>query len=280
MKEQSVFSSLIYIMLVVVASYGLLLLLVFFSQDSLLYIPNGRSIQMTPADAGMTYEQVELKTSDHVSIHGWFIPAKPSRGVILFCHGNAGNISHRLDTLILFKKLGFSTFIFDYRGYGQSGGKPSEEGTYRDVMAAYLYLIKERAVNPDRIVLFGRSIGAAIAAYLATQNKCAALIVESGFTSVPELAQQLYPFLPAKLISKFSYDTKAFLKKTTCPVLVAHSGDDEIIPFSHGRQLFESAGKPKHFLEMRGGHNDGFYVTGNDYFKGFDQFLTEALHKE
>ena len=270
-------SSLIHVAVVAAIGYALLLLVVFWNQDSLLYIPGDRTIRAVPSDIGLNYEEVKFAGSDQVSIHGWFVTVDNPRGVVLFCHGNAGNISHRLDSLKLFARLGFSILIFDYRGYGRSEGKPTEAGTYRDVRAAYTYLLEKHLIKPEQIVLFGRSVGAGVATHLASRQQCGALIMESGFTSVPDLAQQLYPFLPVRLLTRFSYNSKEILKEIDCPVLVAHSQDDEIIPFSHGRQLFEAAGEPKHFLRMRGGHNDGFYVTGESYFNGLDQFLTEAL---
>lgn len=149
-----------------------------------------------------------------------------------FLHGNAGNISHRLDSLRIFHGLGLDVLILDYRGYGRSEGRPSEEGTYRDARAASRYLVEARGVAPERIVVFGRSIGAAIAAALAVEQRPAALILESGFTSVPDLAADLYPWLPARRLARLHYDTRARLPHVTVPVLIVHSRDDEIISFS------------------------------------------------
>jgi len=271
------FGSLVYILLVAIVGFLLFMVFFYWNQDRLVYFPGDRKIRVLPSDVGLGYEEVVLTSADQVRLHGWFIPVDNPRGVILFCHGNAGNISHRLDSLRLLAKLGFSTLIFDYRGYGRSAGKPTERGTYLDVEAAYNYLIKKRQVKPTQIVLFGRSMGAAVAAHLGSLHQCGALIMESGFTSVPDLGQQLYPFLPVRMLSRYSYDSKAFLKKITGPVLIAHSTDDEIVPFSHGQQLFEAASEPKRFLKMKGGHNDGFYVTGQDYYNSLDQFLSEVI---
>ncbi len=270
-------SSLVEVGIIVCFGYALLVLVVFFKQSSLLYIPGDRTIRVTPSAIGLKYEDVKFTSSDNVTIHGWFVTVENPRGVILFCHGNAGNISHRLDSLRLFAELGFSTLIFDYRGYGKSEGSPTEKGTYLDSEAAYNYLVQKRGVKPERIVLFGRSLGAAVAAHLVTREKCAALIMESGFTSVPDLGQQLYPYLPVRLLSRLSYNSEKILKTITCPILVVHSQDDEIIPFSHGWQLFEAANEPKQFLKMRGDHNNGFLITGDDYISGLSTFLANVI---
>lgn len=257
--------------------YLLFLLFLFLGQDSMLYIPGDRTLRMKPSDIGLKYEDVRLETADNVVIHGWLMTVDKPKGVVIFCHGNAGNISHRVDNLRLFAELGFSVLIFDYRGYGQSSGKPTEAGTYLDGEAVYDYLVEVKEIKPEKIVVFGRSMGAAIATYIASKRKCGGLIIESAFTSVPDIGQQLYPFLPVRLLSRYSYDSKARLKTIHCPVLVAHSPNDEIIPFSHGEQLFQVANQPKSFLTMKGGHNDGYYTTGKYYFDELDKFLTETL---
>ncbi|MEA3546234.1 MAG: alpha/beta hydrolase [Thermodesulfobacteriota bacterium] len=232
---------------------------------------------MSPVDVGLPYESVKLVTSDNVQLDGWYIPAPHARGVVLFCHGNAGNISHRLESLLLFNKLGFSTLIFDYRGYGRSQGKPSEQGMYKDAEIAWQHLTQERGVPPPQIILFGRSLGAAVTAHLATIHTPAALILESCFTSVPDIAADLYPFLPVRLLSRLDYNAIKKLENVPCPVLIAHSPNDEIIPYKHGRALYAAAKEPKRFLELRGGHNDGFLVTGKVYRDGLDSFLSEIL---
>ncbi len=195
---------------------------------------------------------------------------------MIFFHGNAGNISHRLDSLKIFNSLGLSTLIFDYRGFGRSEGKVSEEGTYRDAEAVWRY-VRERNVPSGKIILFGRSLGAAIAAHLATKHTPAGLILESAFTSVPDVAARAYWFIPARWLARFNYNTKAYLTSAKCPVLVIHSPDDDIIPFSNGRELFEAATEPKQFLKIHGGHNEGFLVSGQSYVDGLGGFLTAYL---
>ena len=149
-------------------------------QDRMLYYPD-REVLQTPEDIGLEYEEVSLKTKDNVTISGWYIPAEHEKAVLLFCHGNAGNISHRLESINIFHNIGLSVLIFDYRGYGKSEGKPSEKGTYRDAEAAWNYLVEEKRKTPDRIILFGRSLGAAIAADIALRKIPQGLILKSGF---------------------------------------------------------------------------------------------------
>ena len=266
-------------LLVAVYGYSAFLAFIYFYQPRLLFFPNmpSREVEVSPGEVGLPYESVKLVTSDKVQLDGWFIPAPQARGVVLFCHGNAGNISHRLDSLLLFNKLGLSTLIFDYRGYGRSQGKPSEQGTYQDAEAAWQHLRQERGVPPQQIILFGRSLGAAVAAHLATIHTAGALIIESCFTSVPDIAADLYPFLPARLLSRLDYNAKAKLENVGCPVLIVHSPNDEIIPYKHGRALYAAAKEPKRFLELRGGHNDGFLITGKAYRDGLDRFLSGPL---
>ncbi|MEO1249772.1 MAG: alpha/beta hydrolase, partial [Pseudomonadota bacterium] len=214
---------------------------------------------------------------DGVTLDAWFVPAPDARGTLLFFHGNAGNISHRLESVRIFHELGLSTLIFDYRGYGQSEGTPSEQGTYTDALAAWRHLTEERAIPPSKIILFGRSMGAAVAAYLADQHTPAGLILESGFTSVPDMAAQIYPWLPVRLLARIGYPTAEYVSGVESPILIAHSPGDEIVPYTHGLALFEQANEPKSFLEMTGGHNDGFLVTGDPYVDGLDAFFSFAL---
>jgi len=269
----------VHFLLLAACGYSAFLVFIYFYQPRLLFFPNipSREVKVSPAEAGLPYESVKLVTSDTIQLDGWYIPASQARGVVLFCHGNAGNISHRLDSLLLFNKLGLSTLIFDYRGYGRSQGKPSEQGTYQDAEAAWQYLTQERGVLPPKIILFGRSLGAAVAAHLAAIHTPGALILESSFTSVPDIAADLYPFLPVGLLSRVDYNVKEKLENVACPVLIVHGPNDEIIPYKHGRALYAAAKEPKRFLELRGGHNEGFLITGKTYRDGLDGFLSEAL---
>ena len=259
-----------------VVLYFTIVALVFFLQSRLIYFPV-RDVATTPQLRGLAFEQVRLQTADGPTLDAWFIPAASARGVVLFCHGNAGNISHRLDSIAIFHSLGLDTLIFDYRGYGRSTGRPSEDGTYRDATAALRYLVDKRKISPDRIVVFGRSLGAAVATWLATQHQAAALIAESAFTSVPDLAADIYPWLPMRWVARFKYNSLDRIAQVEFPVLVVHSRDDEIIPFRHGQQLYDDARGRKRLLEIRGGHNDGFYASGVVYREGLDRFFDEVL---
>jgi fermentation-respiration switch protein FrsA (DUF1100 family) len=245
-------------------------------QRRLVYFPM-REYATTPDAVGLPYEAVAFAAADGVKLSGWFVPAEKPRGVVLFCHGNAGNISHRVETMRLHRELGLSSFHFDYRGYGQSEGTPSEQGTYRDAEAAWRYLTEGRKVPAEQIVLHGRSLGGSIAAWLARERPAKALIAESTFTSIPDVAARVYWFLPVRLMARYHYETKAAVPRVQCPVLIVHSAQDEIVPFSHGRQLYELAPAPKTFLEIHGGHNDGWEESREVYARGLDDFLTSCL---
>lgn len=275
-RGRKLMNALVNILLVAALGYGLLLIFMYYYQNRLLFLPNipSRNVERSPSAVGLAYEPVDLVTSDNIHLDGWFISAPEKRGVILFCHGNAGNISHRFDSLLLFHKLGFSTLIFDYRGYGRSEGRPTEAGTYLDAEAAWGYLTEDRSMAPSHIILFGRSLGAAVAVHQAAVYTPGALIFESCFTSGPDMAAELYPFLPVRWLSRLDYNVQQQLQEVSCPVLVMHSRDDEIIPFRHGLALYEAANEPKQFLELLGGHNDGFLLAGRTYTQGLDEFLS------
>jgi len=253
----------------VYVAWGLVLL---FMQSKLLYRPM-REINFTPADLNLKFEEVTFQSADGVRLTGWYVPVKNAHHTVLFCHGNGGNVMHVLDSLNLLSELGLSCFIFDYRGYGKSGGRPTEAGMYLDVQAAYDWLIREKRVRPERIILFGRSLGGSIAAYLAGRVQCAALIVESAFTSYPDIGARFYPYLPVRLFARFRYDTLAYIKEAGCPVMVIHSRDDELVPFEFGTRLFEAAHEPKQFVEIFGSHNDGFLISGDLYREAWAKWL-------
>lgn len=260
------------------AAYAGLAGVLYFSQSSMVYYPEiGREIIATPRQAGLDYEEVRLLAADGVALHGWFVPSAQSRGTVLFLHGNAGNISHRLDFLLMFHRLGYNTLIIDYRGYGNSAGKPSEQGTYLDAEAAWRHLTETRKIPPDTIALFGESLGGAVAAWLAVRHPPAALVIASGFTSVPDLAAKFYPYLPVRRLSRFSYDTREYLQSVAAPVFIAHSPDDEIIPYRHGRALYDAAKPPKQFLELSGGHNEGFIFVRDSWARALGEFLDEHV---
>ncbi len=264
--------SLLYLGLILAALYvgwGLVLL---FLQPRLLYRPV-RSISFTPADLDLDFEDVTFHASDGNTLNGWYVPAARSKFTLLFCHGNGGNIMHRLDSLNMFYNLGLSCFIFDYRGYGRSEGRPSEIGTYRDAQAAYEWLTQTKHVPAEQIILFGRSLGGSVAAHLAGRVDARALVIESAFTSYPDIGARFYPYLPVRPFARFKYNTLACLSKVRCPVLVVHSRDDELVSFEFGTRLFEAAPEPKQFVEIFGGHNDGFLLSGDVYKDAWVKWL-------
>lgn len=233
----------------------------------------GRELAATPARVGLEFQDVELRTSDGETLHGWWLPHERSRATLLFFHGNAGNVSHRLESLEIFHALGVDTLIIDYRGYGRSSGRPTEAGLYRDARAAWDWLTETQGIAGDDIILFGRSLGGAVASELATRVDAAGLILESVFTSVPDIGAELYWWLPVRWLSRLQFDTAEYLRQTELPVLVVHSRDDEIIPFAHGRRLREIAGARGSLLELRGGHNTGFLESRARYREGLERFL-------
>lgn len=257
------------------AVYVLVGLLLYFRQGAYIYLP-ARTLRQTPAAIGLAYEDIRLKTEDGATIAAWFIPADTesnaeNRPVVLFCHGNAGNIGDRLNTIRTFVSLGLDVLIFDYHGYGESEGKPGENETYLAALAAWEHLTLTRGVPPNRIVVFGRSLGGGVASWLARRCDPGLLVLESAFESVPAMARKIYPIYPVRLLSRFSYDTLARMEHIRCPVIVAHSRDDEMIPFEQGRRIFEAANEPKTFIELQGSHNAG----GIDITPGYRALFRE-----
>jgi hypothetical protein len=223
---------------------------------------------------------VEIRTADGETLAAWWVPAEGARGTVLFFHGNAGNISHRLDYLQMFHRLRYSTLIVDYRGYGMSTGSPSEKGTYLDAEAAWDYARHARLARPEDIVIAGESLGGAVATWLAAKVNPRAVVLLSTFTSVPDLGAQVYWFLPVRLLSRIRYDNRENLKRISAPVFIAHSRDDDVVPYAHGKKLFEAANEPKAFLEMSGGHNDGFIFTRPEWVAALAAFLDSLPAKK
>lgn len=268
---------MIYTILIGLAlGYLLLVGFVYLRQGSMVYYPT-KDIEGTPADIGLKYEELTLTTKDNIKLLAWYVPAKDERGVLLFCHGNAGNISHRLDSIRIFHDLGLSVLIFDYRGYGRSEGSATEEGTYLDAESAWEYLVNVKGARPEKIMLFGRSLGSAVAAELALKQPAAGIIIESGFKSIPALGAKFFPYLPVRLISRFQYSTIDKVSRINIPKLFIHSPQDEMIPYEHGAELFKNAAEPKEFLQIRGGHNEGFLTSGKVYTDGLNGFIAKNL---
>jgi len=265
-------SLLISIVVVLFIAYWGLGLILYFMQPTFLYGPV-RVVPYTPGELGLDFEEVIFKSSDGLQLSGWYIPADNSEFTVLFCHGNGGNMMHRLDSINILYNLGLNCFIFDYRGYGNSQGKPGEEGTYLDVRAAYKWLTEEKKISPDDIIIFGRSLGGSIAAQLAGRVEAKGLIIESTFTSYADIGKKFYPYMPVRWFARFSYHTVDFLKSVHCPVMIIHSRNDEVVPFEFGLELYEAANEPKEFVEIFGSHNDGFLVSSEIYNKGWTKWL-------
>lgn len=264
--------------IIVILSYAGLCLLLFSCQTPIIF-PRGGSIWQTPGDAGFEYEDIHLDVFDKAT-HGWYIHADAPRGVVLFSHGNAGTIADRLDSVAIFREMGFDVLIYDYGGYGLSTGRPSENRCNADVAAVWHYLTVGRDVDPGKIVLFGRSLGTGPTVELASRELPAAVILESPLLSVVRVAKGLYPFLPVNLLARHRFDNEAKINKVRAPLLILHSPSDEIIPFSHGQRLFELANEPKQFVELRGTHNDGYVATGERYVETINRFLTPYVPRE
>jgi fermentation-respiration switch protein FrsA (DUF1100 family) len=219
-----------------------------------------------PKDLGLAAEEVRLEPELGVELHAWFFPHPDPLASLLFCHGNAGNASHRLGNVRLLVDKGFQVLLFDYRGYGHSSGAPSELGLYRDASAAWLHLVERPDTANAPHIIFGRSLGGAVAVDLAVRAGASGLIVESTFTSIRTLVRLIYhvplPEMPVR------YDSLSKIGQLKMPLLAIHGEQDELIPFADGRALFEAAPQPKTWYPIPGaGHNDTYAVGGEAYFR-------------
>ncbi len=263
----------------VAACYVVLLIVLRLGESRLLYVPGGsRSLAEPPAALGLGILRVELTASDGVRLVSWAMPADSGSGYwLLICHGNAGNISEagRPFHYAGLRALGLSLFAFDYRGYGESEGAPTEEGLYRDADAAYRYLRDELDVPAERIVVFGHSLGSAVALELVSRVPAAGVVLDGALTSVVERAQELFPYAPVRWIAASRYPSIERVGALTIPKLFLHARADEVIPFGHGRRLFEAAAEPKLFVPLQGGHGDAFEVDSAAYFGAIGRFILE-----
>jgi len=263
--------------LLLLLALGLLNVFMYLQQPSMTFFPY-KKLEQTPQDWGLEYEDVQLETVDGVLLHGWYIPHSGSRHsaqkTLLFFHGNAGNISHRRASLEVFHQLGLNVFIFDYRGYGNSQGKPDEDGLYKDARAAWFYLTGQRGIEQGDIILFGRSLGGVIAAELAAEVQPGALILESVFSSARDVANVIFPVLSRLVLLRYDFNTVAYVRQVASPVLVLHSTDDEIIPLPLGEKVFQAANEPKSFVRMRGGHNSGLRMSQPEYERAVGMFVS------
>ncbi len=222
--------------------------------------------ESTPDEFTLTYRDVYFHTRDGEKLHGWFFPQKEELPVILFCHGNAGNISHRLENIQILLRQKLQVFIFDYRGYGKSSGRPSEDGLYLDGVAAYDYLTKDEQISASKIIPFGRSLGATVAIEISLRREVKSIIIEGAFTSTREMARTMPLFYPISYLLPAHYNNVKRIGRVTAPKLFIHATEDEIVPFTQGQKLFEAAKPPKFFFPVNhAGHNDTFALGGEKY---------------
>ena len=263
---------LIGLVIALVAAFALLCTYLYFAQGRMIFVPS-RDLVITPDMLDLTYEDVYIEVVTGEKVNGWYFPVCDSGKTVLFCHGNAGNISHRLETVAMLVELGVNVFLFDYRGYGLSDGSPSEENVYADAGAAYRWLLKEKGIAADRIILFGRSLGGAVAIELAGRVDYDRLIVESSFTSATDLGRRMLPYLPIATLIRYHFDSVSRIGLLNRPILVVHSPEDDLIPYEMGRRLYEHASEPKRFLSITGGHNDRDYLHHESYLRSLSDFL-------
>ena len=262
----------LYILITLSGIYLLLLIGLFCMQRRLVFYPT-RDIFATPHNFGIPFEDVYFETSDGVKINAWFVPADNAEFTVLFCHGNGGCLAHRVETVELYNKLGVNFFIFDYRGYGLSESVASEHGIYLDAESAWRFLVEEKGIPPEKIVLIGRSLGGAPASKLAAEKHPRRLICESSFISIPETGSDSYPYLPVRQLARYKFPTGDYLKQVKCPALIIHSRKDEVVRFRHGQKLFELASPPKTFLELTGTHDECYFDCRDKYTAAVSRFI-------
>ena len=251
-----------------------------FIEKGLIFHPGKSNDTATPDIHGIEYDDVIFQTEDGLNLNGWFVPGKKTSPdtdlhTLLWFHGNAGNINRRLDNIkMIYERVPVNVFIIDYRQYGRSEGKISEKGTYIDAGAALAHLHSRKEINQEKIIFFGRSLGSAVAVELALKEKCRALILETPFTSILEMGKKLYPFLPVSLLLKTKYDSLSKIRNIKVPILIMHGDKDDLVPFEHGKRLYDMANEPKEFYTIPGaGHNDTHIVGGDEYFDVIRNFV-------
>ena len=275
-KTRSWFRLILFLLLV-----GGLYLLLHSYEQSYVFHPTP-TLTRTPQDIDLAFDSVILTTSDGVSIHGWFIPEHSAEEetataelapCLLFFHGGDGNCSDRLQKIRLFHDLGLDVFIIDYRGYGKSGGTPSERGLSQDGVAAYSYVVEKRGVKPQRLYLYGEDLGAAVAIDLATKTHVAGLMTEAASASVIGEIEQAWPLIPWQYLLRNQFDSVSKMHDVHVPVLLIHSSDDDVVSFNDSRRLFALAHEPRQLVEIHGAHNDAFVHSFDTYYDAISQFV-------
>lgn len=270
------FPDWLFIITIIVIWLVLSVLVISWYEPRLIYYPRypSRELARSPQNFENRYRELWIPTADGPRIHGWFISCSgTSEKTLLFLHGNAGNISHRLEKCHVFLKLGLNVLIIDYRGYGQSEGKPTEKGTYLDADAAYGYLGEELHLNPGQIVVYGESLGTAVAVDLVSRMPCGGLILEAPFTSIADVAKRMFRGLPIGLLARHRYDSLRKIRSIDVPLLLLHSRQDELFPLNYAERLLEAAQGPKRLVELRGSHSDAFFVSLPEVNVAIEEFL-------
>jgi len=272
---------LIGLLIVLLLGYASIIIYLKTNETEIVYYEfYGQGPLQSPSDSlELNFQRIELNTEDGLKLIGWIVPsAKDSSSGpwLLFCHGNASDISYP-DYILrykIFNKIGINVLAIDYRGFGESGGKPSEEGLYNDALTAYNYLNKTIKISPERIIIYGHSLGAAVAIDLATKVQAGAIVAKAAFKSVPDMGQQLYPFLPMNLLVKNKFMSIDKVSSIAYPKLFIHSIEDEIISINDGKALFEKAIQPKSFLQIKGNHDSAPILSEETFIKGLSDFLS------
>ena len=265
--------SLIFLFIVTGITFFIFLGVKFYEKKMIFY--PFKELESYPSDYGIEFENIFIKTKDKIQINGWFIPSKNASKTILFFHGNAGNISHRIEIINIFLQLKMNIFIIDYRGYGKSNGKSSEKGIYIDAISSYEYLINQKKIKPENIIIYGKSLGTVAAIDLASKVKIGKLIVDSGLTSAKDMSKIIVPILPVYFLLSVKLDSLNKIEKVNCPILFIHSIDDKTIPFIMGQKLFKKAKEPKQFYQSTGRHNDFLYINKSKIIKILDEFINK-----
>ncbi|NBC02534.1 MAG: alpha/beta fold hydrolase [Bacteroidetes bacterium] len=260
------------LLVTIAGGYLLLLIFMYLFQSKLIFLPSS-DLVVTPSEAGLQAEDVWIETSDGERLHGWHLTNELTEYIVVLSHGNAGNISNRIDIAKFLQEAGVSVLIYDYRGYGQSSGKPSEEGLYRDIEAVVNFLKTDEGYSEQQMIMYGRSMGGAVASFAATRFNVGGLVLDSAFKNVKAMVSDLYPFVPSFLAS-YEFPTEQHVQQLSdIPVMIMHSPTDTIVDISHGKALFGAANDPKTFVELRGGHNDNFHASVDIYNKHWKKFL-------
>ena len=256
--------------------YSIIVTIVFigcvrYLENTSVFYPS-RRLAATPRELGLPFEDVYIRTQDNVKVHGWLIKAPSAKSTLLFFHGNAGNIGDRLEKIDVFQRRGLKVLIIDYRGYGNSEGRPTEKGIYNDAAAAYDFLLGRGDLDGRKIIGYGASLGGAVAVDLAAKRAVSCLILDSTFSSAADMARRIYPFVPPFLIGT-KMDSIGKIKGIAVPKLFLHGTEDRTIPFDSGKKLYDAAPAPKEFIEMSGDHNDGDIRDGDKFREGIKNFL-------